>query len=79
MVKALQQNMIAGAVLDVFKVEPLPAEHVLWSLPNVIISPHSACYDDDIPAREIAILHKNAKAFAKGEPFSNVCDKKLGY
>ena len=79
LVKALQEEMIAGAALDVFKVEPLPTDHLFWSLPNMILSPHSACYSNGIAERDLAILVKNAQAFTKGEPFTNVCDKKLGY
>ena len=42
LVKALKEKMIAGAVLDVFTLEPLPQESELWSLPNILITPHCA-------------------------------------
>ena len=40
--RALREGEIGGAALDVFQVEPLPAEHALWGMPNVIITPHVA-------------------------------------
>ena len=46
LVSALKSGQIAGAVLDVFKVEPLPAESELWSLDNVFMTPH--CADQDV-------------------------------
>jgi len=47
LVEALREGEIAGAGLDVFEVEPLAAESSLWSMPNVLLTPHvSACYSD---------------------------------
>jgi len=42
LIKALKEETIAGAVLDVFKVEPLPQDNELWTMPNVLITPHCA-------------------------------------
>ena len=42
LIEALQSEMIGGAVLDVFKQEPLPLQNEMWSLPNVLITPHCA-------------------------------------
>ena len=44
LVSALQYQVIAGAALDVFEVEPLPADHPLWRMENVILTPHTAGY-----------------------------------
>lgn len=45
LVEALKQKTIAGAVLDVFEVEPLSKDSELWAMNNVLITPHCACYD----------------------------------
>ena len=76
LVEALQSKWIAGAGLDVFQVEPLPAEHSLWTMPGVLITPHVAAYDAPYLAeRRTAILLENCCRFAKGEPLMNVVDK----
>jgi phosphoglycerate dehydrogenase-like enzyme len=68
--------IIAGCGLDVFEVEPLPPEHRLWSLPNVLLTPHIAVKDaENIPERRYQVLLENARRFAAGEPLRNVVDK----
>lgn len=47
LIKALKEGTIAGAVLDVFKVEPLPQDNELWTMPNVLITPHCAQQDKE--------------------------------
>ncbi|PTA68211.1 D-2-hydroxyacid dehydrogenase [Deinococcus arcticus] len=51
LVRALQDGTLGGAVLDVTDPEPLPADHVLWTLPNVILTPHIASTTADLVAR----------------------------
>ena len=71
--------MILGAALDVFKVEPLDKGHPFWSLPNVLISPHNACNDEEVHLRDIELIKKNVDAFAKGQPLVNLCNKRFDY
>jgi phosphoglycerate dehydrogenase-like enzyme len=75
LVEALRRGQIAGAGLDVFEVEPLPAEHPLWSAPNVLLTPHTAGYGPYLDDRRLEILLDNARRFAAGEPLRNVVDK----
>src|SRR5579883_72261 len=72
---ALQAGEIAGAGLDVFEVEPLPPDHPLWSLPNVILTPHVAGYSPQIAARHLNLLLDNIGRFLRGEPLRNIVDK----
>jgi phosphoglycerate dehydrogenase-like enzyme len=75
LVAALEAREIAGAALDVFETEPLPPEHPLWTLPNVLITPHMAGYGPYLDDRRFAILADNCRAFADGRPLRNVVDK----
>ena len=72
---ALQKGEIAGAGLDVFEIEPLPAEHPLWRMENVIITPHVAGASPRIAERHLSVLLDNVGRFARGEPLRNVVDK----
>jgi phosphoglycerate dehydrogenase-like enzyme len=72
---ALQAGDIAGAGLDVFEVEPLPADHPLWLLENVIITPHCAAASVRVPERHLEVLLDNLRRFASGRPLRNVVDK----
>ena len=77
---ALARGEIAGAGLDVFEVEPLPADHPLWRMENVLITPHVAVADAaDVPERRYALLADNARRFLAGEPLRNVVDKARWY
>lgn len=77
---ALAAGEIAGAGLDVFETEPLPADHPLWLMENVLITPHVAVAEAaDIPERRYALLADNAQRFLAGEPLRNVVDKALWY
>src|SRR5438093_1510964 len=72
---ALQAGDIAGAGLDVFETEPLPAGHPLWKMPNVIITPHCAAASPRVPERHLETLLDNLRRFAAGQPLRNVVDK----
>jgi phosphoglycerate dehydrogenase-like enzyme len=75
LVAALQAGQIAGAALDVYEQEPLPAEHPLWGLPNVLLTPHMAGYGPHLNERRFQIIQDNCRAFANGQPLRNVVDK----
>jgi phosphoglycerate dehydrogenase-like enzyme len=79
LVAALRAGRLAGAALDVYEVEPLPADHPLWDLPNVILTPHTAGYSTAIAPRHLATLVANVRRFARGEPLANVVDKALWF
>ena len=79
LVAALRAGAIAGAALDVYEVEPLPADHPLWDFPNVILTPHTAGYSPAIAGRHLATLVENVRRFAAGEPLNNVVDKALWF
>jgi phosphoglycerate dehydrogenase-like enzyme len=73
---ALQAGEIAGAGLDVFEIEPLPSDHPLWTMPNVVITPHVAGNAPHIVReRQLGVLLDNLERFLTGEPLNNVVEK----
>jgi phosphoglycerate dehydrogenase-like enzyme len=72
---ALEAGDLAGAGLDVFETEPLPAGHPLWRMANVIVTPHVAGFSPRIAERHLAVLLDNLGRFRRGEPLRNVADK----
>ncbi len=79
LIHALESGVIAGAALDVFEEEPLPAESPLWSMPNVLVSPHRAGDHEQWTEDVVALFVDNLKRFVAGEPLRNVVDVSLGY
>jgi phosphoglycerate dehydrogenase-like enzyme len=79
LVAALRAGRLAGAALDVYEIEPLPAGHPLWDFPNVILTPHTAGYSTVIAARHLAALVDNVRRFACGEAVKNVVNKALWF
>jgi len=75
LVAALRAGEIAGAGLDVFEQEPLPADHPLWTLPGVLITPHMAGHGPYLDERRFEIVLDNARRFVAGQPLRNVVDK----
>ncbi|MDP7133144.1 MAG: D-2-hydroxyacid dehydrogenase [Planctomycetota bacterium] len=76
LVTALEEGLIQGAGLDVYETEPLPAGHLLWKQPNVILTPHVAAGGtEDVAKRREEIFVGNVKRFASDEPLENVVDK----
>ncbi|HQU45737.1 MAG: D-2-hydroxyacid dehydrogenase [Planctomycetia bacterium 21-64-5] len=72
---ALTEGEIAGAGLDVFETEPLPADHPLWRMSNVIITPHVAGTSPRIAERHLGVLLENIHRFRRDEPLINMVDK----
>lgn len=70
---------VAAAALDVFEREPLPPESPLWTLPNVLITPHVAGFRPDHWEAVTALFADNLRRFDSGQPLLNVVDKKEGY
>jgi phosphoglycerate dehydrogenase-like enzyme len=79
MIDALRERRIAGAALDVFATEPLPPENPLWSLENVIITPHSSGDSPRVGERTIALFAENLRRYKAGEPLLNQVDLAQGY
>jgi len=75
LVAALRAGEIAGAGLDVFEQEPLPADHPLWTMPAVLITPHTAGFGPYLDDRRLDILLDNCRRFAAGQPLRNTVDK----
>lgn len=80
LVEALEAGELAGCGLDVFDEEPLPSHHPLWSMDNVVLTPHIAVRDaPDVEERRYHVLLENARRFAAGEDLQNVVDKRMWY
>lgn len=79
MTRALERGQLGGAVLDVFDREPLDASSPLWSMPNVVITPHSAGFRathwDDV----VDLFAENLRRFQRGDALRNVVDPAAGY
>lgn len=77
---AVENGDIAGCGLDVYEIEPLPADHKLWGLPNVILTPHVASKDaENIGERQYEILLDNLRRFAAEDELYNVVNKKMWF
>jgi phosphoglycerate dehydrogenase-like enzyme len=79
LVEALRSGAIGGAALDVFADEPLPPDSPLWTMPNVIVSPHVS---GDLPDWEelvVDVFVDNAQRFATGEQLRNRVDTGAGF
>ncbi|MDP9236546.1 MAG: D-2-hydroxyacid dehydrogenase [Chloroflexota bacterium] len=71
LVRALEEGWIGGACLDVFAQEPLPESSPLWSLPNVVLSPHNSGFSPLNMARSMAIFLDNLERFTAGKRLRN--------
>lgn len=71
LIQALREGGIAGAALDVFEQEPLPADSALWTMDNVIISPHVSGFTPRYDERATALFAENLRRYLAGEPLLN--------
>lgn len=76
---ALNKNHIAGAGLDVTDPEPLPDNHVLWRMKNVVVSPHIGGASQGARDRQWRIYRENLRRFVAGEPLLCVVNKERGF
>ena len=78
-IRALQEGWIAGAGLDAFEEEPLPADSPLWDMPNVILLPHQSPNTDRYMERATEIVCENLLRYAEGRPLIRVADPARGF
>jgi len=76
---ALKTKQIAGAGLDVFEEEPLPGTSLLWTLENLLITPHCGGFIQDLWQRHLELITRNLRHYLDGEPLVGLVDKSLGY
>jgi len=79
MIEALRSGTIAGAALDVFVEEPLPADSPLWAMPQVIVSPHVSGDVEGWERAVVQVFTDNAARWVRGEPLVNLIDKRAGH
>ena len=79
LVEALSTNRIGGAAIDAFEREPVPPDHPLWTLPNVLLTPHIAAFGSDYWKPAVELFLENVARFTAGKPLLNLVDKRSGY
>jgi len=79
LIEALHTGRIAGAALDVFDREPLPADSPLWSLEKLFITPHTAGLTDKLWQRHYQLFSENMRRYRAGKSLLYVVDKHQGY
>ena len=77
--EALRNQQIAGAALDVFEREPLPADSPLWNAPNLLITPHTAGLTEKLWHRHYELFPANLRRYLARQPLAYVVDKQKGY
>jgi phosphoglycerate dehydrogenase-like enzyme len=79
LIEAVRSKTIAGAVLDVFRKEPLPSDHPFWTTEGIVVLPHIGGLHPQRDAAVAEVFVSNATRFLAGEPLETVVDRKLGY
>jgi glyoxylate/hydroxypyruvate reductase A len=77
LLEALAAGQLSGATLDVFRTEPLPAEHPFWDHPAIFVTPHIASMT--VPATAAVIVAQNIERIRAGQPPVGLVDRQLGY
>ena len=76
---ALESGHLAGAALDATAEEPLAEDSRLWTLPNVILTPHSSALTPELYEMRRDAFRANLRRFETGEPLENICNKTAGF
>jgi phosphoglycerate dehydrogenase-like enzyme len=79
LIGALRDGRIRGAALDVFAVEPLPADNPLWTFDNAILTPHCSSVYEGWDVKSVRMFAENLSRYRRGEPLANVVDPARGY
>jgi phosphoglycerate dehydrogenase-like enzyme len=79
LVEALQDGRVRGAGIDVTDPEPLPTGHPLWSMPNVILTPHYGGVHPGYNEEAFAVFCANLERWVRGQPLQDLVDKSAGY
>jgi phosphoglycerate dehydrogenase-like enzyme len=79
LVDAVRREVIAGAVLDVFRREPLPSEHPFWTTPNIVVLPHIGGLHPSRDALVADVFVENARRYAGGQAPLGLVDRGRGY
>lgn len=77
LVGALRRKRIAGAILDVFETEPLPPDHPLWAMPNIVITPHIS--GPSVPAEIAPVFNDNLRRYLRGKRLRFLVDRSRRY
>jgi glyoxylate/hydroxypyruvate reductase A len=77
LIAALDDGVLGGAALDVFREEPLPPDHVFWTHPAILLSPHVAAQTH--PRTAVAAMAQSVRRHERGEPLLHVVDLARGY
>jgi glyoxylate/hydroxypyruvate reductase A len=77
LIAALDAGAVGGAALDVFRREPLPADHPFWTHPAILVSPHVAAPTQPLTA--VAAIAESIRRHEHGEPLLHLVDRRLGY
>ena len=73
------RGKLTGAILDVFREEPLPPDHPFWTLPGVLVFPHTTWRSPQVKERQLQLFADNLRRFIAREPLRNVVDPERGY
>ena len=79
LIHAVRSRIIAGAVLDVFRKEPLPSDHPFWTTEGIVVLPHIGGLHPQRDEAVADVFVANARRYLAGEPLETVVDRKLGY